>query len=169
MKKKTEEVIKYPPGESGAPAALKAIEAHELACRKEKDLAHSAWKRAQELEVEGDDVSERKERLTHTRYVESLEHWDDATKKLAIFDKGVKEERREGEKILVSEVKEIFAQFDLSINLAVEQYIIAQAQSAALCGSPEEFHLAHADNIRAAKAGAIDAAKREGVLPNWIL
>lgn len=174
MKKKPAAGIKFAPvpppaqQEAGAPAALRAIEIHELKCREEKDAAHAEWKDAQRLEVEGDDVSEAKERRMHYRYVEALEHWDDATKKLAVFDKGVTKERREGEKIAVEEAKEIFAQLDLCGTLSMEAYIASQAQSAALCDSPEGFMVAHAENIRAARSGAIDAAKRDGVLPAWI-
>ena len=99
----------------------------------------------------------------------SLRRWDISRKALLEFDRGVAPEKREGEKILVSECKEIFAQYQLSIDLAIEQTIIADAQSAALCDSPEAFHIAHAGNYRAAKEGAITAAKNDGVLPSWIL
>lgn len=157
-----------PKQDSGAPAALRAIEIHELKCREEKNEAHAAWKEAQRCEAEGDEVSEIKERRMHNRYVESLEHWDDATKKLALFDKNVVNERREGEKVLVSDVKEMFAQLDASWTLAVESYVLAQSQSAALCESPEQFHIAHAENIRTAKASAIRDAAREGVIPAWL-
>ncbi len=174
MKQKKESVADLfgdsppPIGEKGAPAALKAIEAHELQCRNEKDEAHKEWKEAQDLVAEGDDVSESKERRLHFRYIEALEHWDDATKKLALFDKGVSAERREGEKIPVAECKEIFAQYELSLRLAMEAYIIKIAQDAALCESAEGFHLAHAEAIRACREGAIASARREGVLPGWL-
>ena len=99
----------------------------------------------------------------------SLRRWDISRKALLEFDRGVAPEKREGEKILVSEAKEIFAQYQLSIDLAIEQTIIADAQSAALCDSPEAFHIAHAGNYHAAKEGAITAAKNDGALPSWIL
>jgi len=175
MKKKPAAGIKSTPSappaqqEAGAPAALKAIEIHELKCREEKDAAHAEWKDAQRLEVEGDDVSEAKERRMHYRYVEALEHWDDATKKLAVFDKGVTKERREGEKIAVEEAKEIFAQLILSYDLAFEKCLLTDARDAALAKTEVEFHSAHSQNWRAAKDGAIESAKGEGVIPKWIL
>ena len=155
--------------DSGAPAALKAIEADELLCRKRRDAAMKEWEEKDRKLVIGDDVSEADERRAWMRYQEAREVHAETLKSLATFDKGVREDRREGEKILVSDVKEMFAQLDLSWSLALESYIVASAQSAALCSSPEEFYVAHAENIRAAKSGAMDAAKREGVLPAWIL
>lgn len=158
-----------PRNETGAPAALRAIEEHELRCRNEKDTAHKCWQERLRLLVVGDDVSERDERLSHSRYLEALELWDDSTKKLAVFDKGVRPERREGEKILVVECKEMFAQLFLSLNVALESYIISIAQNAYQCNSAEEFFQMHADNLRATRDTAIESAKRECVLPEWVL
>jgi hypothetical protein len=155
--------------DSGAPAALKAIEADELLCRRHRDAAFKIWQEADEKNVLGDTIKEADERRAWGRYLEAREVYAEAAKQLALFDKGVREDRREGEKILVSDVKELFAQIDLSWSLALESYIVTNAQSAALCESPEQFHAAHAENMRAAKAGALDAAKREGILPSWIL
>lgn len=152
----------------GAPAALKAIEEHELQCRNEKERLRQERDAALETMVEGDDVSERKYRQRVNAYAEALQNWDEALKRLNTFDKGVSAERREGEKITVSEAKEIFRQLILSIDLAIEGYIISLSQSAALCESPEAFHISHADNLRAAKEGALEAARRDGVLPKWI-
>lgn len=154
---------------TGAAAALKAIEEHEEKCRKDVQDAEAVWREAKSLAVEGDDVSERKERRLHREYTEALEMWHDATKKLAVFDKGVSQERREGEKIPLDEAKEIYAQLLLTVNLALESCVNMDAQSAALCDSPEAFHKAHADNWRSAKEGAIAAAVGDGVLPKWIV
>ena len=84
------------------------------------------------------------------------------------YDKGVAIERQQGEKISVEEAREIFSQLILTIDLALEQAIIADAQSAALCDSPEAFHRAAADNWRAAKDGALASAKADGVIPKWL-
>ena len=51
---------------------------------------------------------------------------------------------------------------------SVFRRIIADAQSAALCDSPEAFHRASADNWRAAKDGALASAKADNVLPKWL-
>lgn len=155
-------------GERGAPAALRAIEAHELQCRNEKDEAHEEWKKFYAKIVDEDPVSiERADRL-HRDYFAALELWDDATKKLALFDKGVSAERREGEKIPVSEAREIFAQYELCILQAVESYVISISQQAAICESPEAFHIAHAEAIKTARDSAIKLARSEGVIPAWL-
>ena len=157
-----------PTAESGAPAALKAIEEHEVQCRIAKDEAYRKWRNSVLLAVEGDDVSERNERLSLRDYNEALQMWDDATKKLAVFDKGVKQERREGEKVLVSEAKEIFKQFNLCYRMAIESYIITISQNVFECKSSQEFHGMHAENLRVTVQSAINDAKRDGVLPKWI-
>lgn len=155
--------------DSGAPAALKAIEADELLCRKQRDLAFKVWQEADEKNVLGDDVKEADERRAWGRYLEAREVYAEAAKQLATFDKGVSKERREGEKITVEEAKEIFAQLILSYDLAFEKCILTDARDAALAKTEIEFHEAHARNWRSAKDGAIESAKGEGVLPKWIL
>jgi hypothetical protein len=154
--------------DSGAPAALKAVEDHELQCRIEKDAARLARDHALEKMVEGDDVSERTYRQSVALYDETLGRWDEALKRLNLFDKSVREERRSGETVLVEVAKEVFAQYDLSLALALEAYIVTISQQASLCESPEAFYKAHADTIRATRAGAIEAAKKEGALPAWV-
>lgn len=154
---------------SGAPAALKAMEGHELRSREEKDKAYTIWLDAKEKFVDGDDVAMRALHKAHEEYTECLEIWHNASKSLLSLDKGVSLERREGEKISVAEAKEHFKQFVLSIDLAIEAYIVQISQTAALCESGEQFHIAHSDAIRSAKAGAIEAAIRDGKLPNWLI
>lgn len=160
-----------PRGDAGAPAALKAIEEHEVMCRSEKDEAQKAWKKAQvDLAANADDeILLQIERRTHNQYLEELEIWDDATKKLALFDKQVVEHKREGVKILVTEAQELFAQFKLSIHLAIEDYMICIAQDAARGLSAEEFHHVHAEHLRERTTAALSAAVNDGKLPNWTL
>ncbi len=157
-----------PISEAGAPAALKAIESHEVRCRADMENSYAEWKTAQSKRNEDDEVSERIANKAHRDYIDALEVWHEATKKLGEFDKRIAPERREGEKVGVEEVKEYFRQYQLSIDLALEAYIIHQSQAATLCNSPEEFHTAHAANLRAVKQGAIEAAIREGVLAKWV-
>ena len=158
--------------EKGAPAALARLETEELKC----------YQRKQELEHQLDNLPEPSLNATteqhelwatqKTRLESDLlfafKRWDVAVKSLREYHEKIKPSEREGEKLLVSDAKEIFAQYQLSIDLAIEQTIIADAQSAALADSPEAFHVAHAANYRAAKEGAITAAKGDGVLPSWL-
>lgn len=155
-------------GDTGAPAALKALQEHEHKFRLETEKAYEVWQETKGNLVDGDSESERVYIRAHREYTEVLEIWHDALKKLLAFEKAVPEAKRDGEKILVSDAVEYFRQYSLSISLAIEQYILQQAQSAALCDSPEDFVKAHGENIRAAKQGAIDAALNDGKLPNWI-
>jgi len=158
--------------EKGAPAALARLETEELKC----------YQRKQELEHQLDNLPEPSLNATteqhelwatqKTRLESDLlfafKRWDVAVKSLREYHEKIKPSEREGEKLLVSEAKEIFAQYQLSLSLALESYIVAQAQSAALCEGPEEFHKAHAENIRASISSSIAAAIADGVVPAWI-
>lgn len=157
-----------PSGESGAPAALEASAHHELRCRNEKDAAYDAWQTAKKNRNEDDDVSMRVYNRTLRDYLDVVEMWEESKKSLLAFDTKISPSRREGEKVLVEEAREIYRQLMLSVKLAIEACIIADAQSAALCDAPEQFHKAHAENYRAAMDGAIESAKSDGVLPGWI-
>ena len=158
---------------TGAPAALVRLEKEELQCYERKE---EVAKELAELQEPPLNASEEHRELWATQknrlesdLLFSFKRWDVARKALMEYDKSVAVEKREGEKIPVAEVKEYFAQLLLSIGLAVEQVIIADSQSAALASSPEEFYKARANNYRAAKDGAIQAAINDGVLPKWIL
>lgn len=153
--------------EAGAPSVLRRLsadarEAEELmdvkkaeiiALRAVKETAAVSRKIAQcEMELAG-----------------AKDEYIKLAKTLLPYDKGISLDRREGEKVAVADVREWFAQFLLSIDSAIENYIIANSQSAALADSPEVFHAAHAENLRAAKENALAAAVREKVLPKWVL
>ncbi len=154
--------------DTGAPGALAAIAEHELRCRKEMESAYALWQDAKAKRNEDDDVSMRKYNRAHRDYTDALEEWHASSKKLLEYDTKISPERREGEKISVSECKEIFAQYELSLRLAHEALIVKLCQDAALCNSPEQFHAAHAEAMRATRDGAIEAAKADGVIPNWL-
>ena len=158
---------------TGAPAALKRLETEELKCYQSKEALEASLSTLEEPSLNATTEQRELWATTKTRIESDLlfafKRWDVARKALMEYDKSVAPEKREGEKILVSEAKEIFAQVMLSLNLAVEQVAIADAQSAALCDSPEAFYKAHAENYRAAKTGALAAAVENGVVPKWIL
>lgn len=175
-----------PSGESGAPAALDAITAPHYSKSLGAAAALERWA-AQEV-LEGESVKTLTATLNNllkldrdddeintkiARAVRDLEsakdQWGTTSKILLSFEKGVPDEKRQGEKVLVEEAREIYRQLMLSVKLALEACIIADAQSAALCDAPEQFHKAHAENYRAAMDGAIESAKSDGVLPGWII
>jgi hypothetical protein len=156
--------------ERGAPAALRAVEDHELQCRNEKD---AAWEKRHKAALElasspDDELLTKTYNVANSKYIAALPIWDEALKRLAMFDKGVKEERREGEKMDVQDAKEYFKQYNLTIDLALEAWMISVSQIAPLCKSPEGFYQQSANKLRDAKRGALDAALRDGALPKWI-
>lgn len=157
--------------DTGAPAALSRLEKDErasyeryeaetvklLAAIKKKAPVDEKQKQARDNEIE-----------KLTKNVELLrEAWHDTAKVLNQFQKTVPEEKREGEKIGITEARNIIRQIILSGRLAVDVYILSLSQSAVLCATEQDFHKAHAENIRSAFQGAIEAAKREKAIPDW--
>lgn len=152
---------------AGAPAALSRWANQE---RKEFETVEKLEAQLENLLLldRDDDEINTKIRVCEGDLSRAKDAWAQTSKILLSFDSKVSVERREGEKIPVAEAREIFAQYELSLRLAMEAYIIKISQDAALCDSAEGFHLAHADAIRACREGAISAARRDGVLPAWL-
>ncbi len=152
----------------GAPSALKAIEEHELLCRNEKDIARIARDEALLKLVVGDDMSEKNYRHKVTLYSDALANWDEALKRLNLFDKSVKESRREGEKIPVAEAQEIVRQMELTLRLGVESFFLAFCGTSARLESPQEIHFEGKSILETSIQIAKDEAKRENALPEWV-
>ncbi len=168
MKKKATELSA--PAELAAPAVLRRLQSDAAKFSAQIDDCEARLAALGELSPNAAETKENREQIARLEceLVTARDNFGKTAKILLAFDRGVASERKEGEKISVDECKEIFAQLLLSIDLALEQRLIADAQSAALADSPETFHKASADNWRAAKDGAIASAKAEGALPSWI-
>lgn len=156
-----------PKGEQGAPAALRAIEEHEVRCREEKEIARDLWKAAQTALDEGDEVSLRTESRCRQDYLHALEIWDDATKKLALFDKTVTPEKREGERIPKAEAESFLTASTRGLRIALEQGLVSISQDAMQCATPEVFYTMAASQIRGAFTESMNTAVRESKLPSW--
>ncbi len=154
---------------SGAAAELAAIESDARRCRQMRDAAFLVWEEADRKNVLGDDVKEADERRAWGRYLEMRELYENATKQLAVFDKGVAQERREGEKVPLVDVKEWFAQLRLCRNITLENYLIGISQLSPKFKTPVDFMKAHGDLIRSTEETAIAAAVKEKQLPDWIV
>ena len=166
-KKKTQE---SPPQELAAPAVLKRLQMDAAKFSAQIDDCEARLAALGELSPNAAETKENREQIARIEceLVTARDNFGKTAKVLLAYDRGIDSNRKEGEKISVDEAREIFAQLILSIDLALEQRLIADAQSAALCDSPEAFHKASADNWRAAKDGAIASAKSECVLPKWL-
>jgi hypothetical protein len=149
----------------GAPAVLKRLET--TAARLELEIDDAA-SRLSALRALGENAVDKAALArVEAELISAKEDYLKTAKVLLSYDRGVSSERKEGEKVSVAEAQEWFAQLILSIRLAVEQVVIADAQSAALCESPEAFYAASAANYRAAVESALSAARKDGVLPGW--
>jgi hypothetical protein len=159
-----------PESELAAPAVLKRLQSDAAKFSEQIDECEARLTALHELSPNAKETAQNKEQIARIEceLVTARDNFGKTAKILLAYDRGIATERKDGEKISVAEAKEFFAQLMLSIDLALEQRLIADAQSAALCDSPEAFHKASADNWRAAKDGAIASAKSEGVLPPWV-
>lgn len=157
----------------GAPAALLRLETEELKCYAAKERLEAQlieWASSEPPFNASDDLKTQwkiaKANLEGD-LLSAFKRWDIARKSLIEYDKSVREDRREGEKILVSDAKEIVSQITLSCRLAVEQCVLGVSQEAALAESPADFCMKVAPLIRAAFDGALKAAKKDQIVPDW--
>ena len=156
--------------EMAAPAVLKRLQSSAAKFAEQEDDAEARLAELYMLSPNAKETQDNKSAIARAEaeLFNARDNFNKTAKALLNYDKGVATERKDGEKISVEEAREIFAQLILTIDLALEQRIIADAQSAALCDSPEAFHRASADNWRAAKDGALASAKADSVLPKWL-
>jgi hypothetical protein len=156
--------------EMAAPAVLKRLQSSAAKFAEQEDDAEARLAELYMLSPNAKETQDNKSAIARAEaeLFNARDNFNKTAKALLNYDKGVATERKDGEKISVEEAREIFAKLMLTIDLALEQRIIADAQSAALCDSPEAFHRASADNWRAAKDGALAGAKADGVLPKWL-
>ena len=168
--KRKPEAAQDAPQELAAPAVLKRLQMSAAKFAAQEDDAEARLDALRSLSPNAAETQENKGAIARAEcdLLNARDNFNKTAKALLNYDKGVAMERQHGEKISVEEAREIFAQLMLTIDLALEQRIIADAQSAALCDSPEAFHRASADNWRAAKDGALASAKSEGVIPKWL-
>lgn len=173
MPRKKSETELQPAQATGAPAALAWIANQEADSRRDYELRKDELNRLikrQQGATPADDgtdwaalIRQAEHNLGHA--AENVQKWQ---KSLATFDKQIAPERREGDKIPVSEAREIYEQLLLCVAIAAQSTRLTNAQQAALCDSPEAFDVATAGAWQGAIAGAIQAAKDDNVIPAWL-
>ncbi len=160
-----------PPQELAAPAVLRRLQMSAAKFAAQEDDAEARLAELYALSPNSKETTENKGAIARAEMdlATARDNFNKTAKALLTYDKGIATERKDGEKISVEECKEFWKQYDLSLDLAVEQLAIADSQSAALCDDPASWYVTHAENYRAAKKGAVESAITEGVLPKWIL
>lgn len=159
--------------DKGAPAAQGRLESHEADAEREIVRIKAEIARLTERipQLDGSDEAQRKANndlaILRTDLNDAYDLWFKLSKQVREYDRAVDISRREGEKIPRADVEEFFQQFNLSIDLALESYIISLSQDATRAESPEAFYLMHADNLRSCKTAAIQRAIQDDKLPKW--
>jgi vacuolar-type H+-ATPase subunit I/STV1 len=163
------------PLETGAPANAKLLETHAADAERNVVRIKDEIEKQTGMLAQADGSDEQTRRIQNTlaslreHSNDAYELWFKLSKQVREYDKAVDTSRREGEKIPRADVEEFFRQFDLSIVLAIESYIISLSQDATRAESPEQFYQAHADNIRSCRVAAIEKAQQDNKLPKWAL
>jgi hypothetical protein len=166
-KSKSESTIKTESGPmTGAPAVLRRLEANAAALEKRIDDATSRLDALLALGANG--VDREAVALVQNDLSTAKDEYFKTAKTLLDYDKNVKAERREGEKVLVAEVQEWIQQLVLSLRLAVEQALLSSAQAAALSEEAEGFAGEVGPIVRESFETALGTASREGALPAWV-
>lgn len=158
--------------ETGAPANAKLLEKHAADAELEVNRVKEQLAALRELVQPN---GEKEAQATLSAQISKLQSdlegaydlWFKLSKQVREYDKAVDTSRREGEKVPRSDVEEFFQQYDLSLRLAIESYIISLSQDATRAESPEQFYQAHAGNLRSCVRAAIDGAIKDGKLPGW--
>jgi hypothetical protein len=157
--------------EMAAPAVLKRLQSSAAKFAEQEDDAEARLAELYMLSPNAKETQDNKSAIARAEaeLFNARDNFNKTAKALLNYDKGVATERKDGEKISVEEAREIWKQFVLCVNLAMEQHIIASSQTAALCDSPESFHISAAENWRSALTGIIDSAISDGTLPKWLV
>jgi hypothetical protein len=157
--------------ELAAPAVLKRLQMDAAKFSAQIDDAEARLAALGELSPNAAETKDNREQIARVEceLITARDNFGKTAKILLAYDRGVATERKDGEKISVEEAREIWKQFVLCVNLAMEQHIIASSQTAALCDSPESFHISAAENWKSALTGMIDSAISDGTLPKWLV
>lgn len=158
--------------ETGAPAALRRLETHELECSEQVERLSKERSRLAAIEwPDGDEqIRQHRQRINDnlSQLADAQDSWNKSLKALREFDKSVSVERREGEKVSVVEAREIYEQLMLCVVLGVEAFILKFCQDCVDLKSPEDVYKAGAESIRQAMKDRLSEAHREKVIPKWL-
>lgn len=171
MKKRQPKPAPEPSTEMAAPAVLRHLQKDAAKFAREVEELEDRLAALRSLSPNAAEKEENKAQLNRVDLELSIarKNFRDTAKTLLDYDKNVVTERREGEKVSVSECREWFAQYRLTIHVARENYIISIAQASPKFTAPEDFVKAHAEIIRSTEETALASAVKEGALPDWIL
>lgn len=160
--------------DSGAPAALRALEAQELADRKAKDAAWLALQQAyankasKPAALDGADF-DKEIAAADMQYASARAYWLSSIKQLLPYDKGISENKRDaGEKITRAECEKIFQMFAIYDRTASESFITSLCGNVLTCKTREEVYAKYAEEYRNCKRIALESALRENHLPAWV-
>lgn len=160
----------YPTGAADSAKRLESAEA-KAASKVDKLDAELEKLEGELKQADGDEIETARisDKIKHAAksLFDETKRWIELAKQVNSFYKAVDESKREGERVTVAEAQEFFRQYDLSIRLAIESYIIALSQDATRAETPEQFYQSHADNLRTAFVAAIEKAQKDGKVPRW--
>lgn len=161
--------------DKGAPANALLLEAHAADAESEVmrikgDIAKLVEKIPQ---LDGADELLRKANNELLALRENLndayELWFKLSRQVREYDKAVSEQRRDGEKILRTEVERLLTQSWRFQRIGREAFVIGIAQEAMHCIDEKDFYARYAELIRGCESDSIKAGIENDKFPKWVL
>ena len=163
VKKTTTTQAQQQSSDTGAAAALRRWEDQEKHEALEVKKAESALENAKRKR--DDDLI----RKTESDLESCKERWAQTSKLLLSFERGVAPEKREGEKMLVSEIERLLENCWRADRLALEAFGLSIAQDGIRCSSEQEFYKRFQDNFRQTRESALRSGIDNLLFPKWVM
>jgi len=159
--------------ETGAPSALKRLEAHEADAEQRlielRDrLAVVAEQLRPNADKEEQEIVREQVRELERQLMAAYELWFKLTKQVREFDKSIVLERRDGVKIPQAEVENILTQVFRFDRLAFETHVLSIAQDAIRCRDEQDYYAKFSESHRACRETAIDNGIANEKFPEFV-
>lgn len=162
------------PKETGAPAALRAIEIEEANARAHRDECEkvylNACRDAQTKPMEKDGTDWDRMEAVAKRHLDDAESRLNALRKLLLtYDKSVTPEKRDStERITREQGERLFSMISIYLLQNTEAFITSFCQDVLSCKTPADVHKLSADKLRECLSNSVDSGIRESHLPAWV-
>lgn len=166
-KKTSDKIKEESKSETGAAAALRRWEDQE---RRESLTV-------QKLETELTRLRSLKQTDSVLQKIDSIERnldgakdqWAQTSKLLLSFERGVSPEKREGEKMLVSDIEKLLEAAWRADRIAYESFCLTISQDAIRCNNEQEFYGKYVQSIRDCRINALRAGIENQHFPAFVL
>jgi hypothetical protein len=153
--------------DTGAAATLKRWEQQELAESETVKKCESDLNRLRKLKQTEDNIA----RVRNAEYAldAAKERWEDTSKVLLSFERGVAPEKREGEKLLASYIEDFLENTFRAIRISNAAFGLSIAQDAIRCKDEQEYYLKHNESCMKNMENAVKAGIENNHMPALVM